>query len=34
MRQDYRPLLREINIPTLLTYGEESNYYPPETSPG
>jgi len=31
MRQDYRPLLREINIPTLLTYGEESNYYPPET---
>lgn len=29
-RQDYRPLLRNINVPCLLTYGTESNYYPPE----
>jgi non-heme chloroperoxidase len=28
--QDYRPLLKEISVPCLLTYGEESNYYPPE----
>ena len=28
--KDYRPLLRDITVPCLLTYGEESNYYPPE----
>lgn len=28
--QDYRPLLKEITVPCLLTYGTESNYYPPE----
>jgi non-heme chloroperoxidase len=28
--QDYRPLLRTINVPCLLAYGTESNYYPPE----
>lgn len=27
---DYRALLPEISVPVLLTYGEESNYYPPE----
>lgn len=28
--QDYRPLLKNIDVPCLITYGEESNYYPPE----
>lgn len=28
--QDYRPVLKEITAPCLLTYGAESNYYPPE----
>lgn len=28
--QDYRPLLGRINVPCLLTFGTESNYYPPE----
>lgn len=28
--QDYRPVLPEIAVPCLLTYGMESNYYPPE----
>jgi non-heme chloroperoxidase len=28
--QDYRPLLKSIEAPCLLTYGVESNYYPPE----
>jgi non-heme chloroperoxidase len=28
--QDYRPLLKNITVPCLLTYGKESNYYPPE----
>lgn len=28
--QDYRPVLKEITAPCLLTYGLESNYYPPE----
>jgi non-heme chloroperoxidase len=28
--QDYRPLLKNITVPCLLTYGTESNYYPPE----
>ncbi len=28
--QDYRPLLQNITVPCLLTYGTESNYYPPE----
>jgi len=28
--QDYRPLLKDIDVPCLLTYGTESNYYPPE----
>lgn len=27
--QDYRPVLKEITVPCLLTYGLESNYYPP-----
>ncbi len=27
---DYRPLLKDITVPCLLTYGVESNYYPPE----
>ncbi|MEE9913173.1 MAG: alpha/beta hydrolase [Deltaproteobacteria bacterium] len=27
--QDYRPLLKEIDVPCLLMYGKESNYYPP-----
>jgi len=30
--QDYRPLLKNITVPCLLTYGTESNYYPPENS--
>ena len=30
--QDYRSLLPEISIPCLITYGEGSNYYPPENS--
>lgn len=30
MTQDYRSLLPEITVPCLLTYGLESNYYPPE----
>ena len=29
--QDYRPLLKNITVPCLLTYGTESNYYPPES---
>ncbi len=28
--QDYRPVLASIDVPCLLTYGTESNYYPPE----
>jgi len=28
--QDYRPVLKDITAPCLLTYGAESNYYPPE----
>jgi pimeloyl-ACP methyl ester carboxylesterase len=28
--QDYRPVLPTISVPCLLTYGMESNYYPPE----
>jgi non-heme chloroperoxidase len=28
--QDYRPLLKSINVPCLITYGDESNYYPRE----
>ncbi len=28
--QDYRPVLQTIEAPCLLTYGMESNYYPPE----
>lgn len=28
--QDYRPTLKEITAPCLITYGLESNYYPPE----
>jgi non-heme chloroperoxidase len=28
--QDYRPVLPTISAPCLLTYGMESNYYPPE----
>jgi non-heme chloroperoxidase len=28
--QDYRPVLENIEAPCLLTYGTESNYYPPE----
>ena len=28
--QDYRPVLKNIETPCLLTYGTESNYYPPE----
>ncbi len=28
--QDYRPMLGNITVPTLLAYGMESNYYPPE----
>jgi non-heme chloroperoxidase len=28
--QDYRPILKEITVPCLITYGLESNYYPPE----
>lgn len=28
--QDYRPVLPAISVPCLLTYGTESNYYPPE----
>ena len=28
--QDYRPVLPNIAVPCLLTYGTESNYYPPE----
>ncbi len=28
--EDYRPVLPEITVPCLLTYGMESNYYPPE----
>ena len=28
--QDYRLLLKNITVPCLLTYGTESNYYPPE----
>ena len=28
--QDYRSLLPEIDVPCLLAYGLESNYYPPE----
>jgi non-heme chloroperoxidase len=28
--QDYRPVLPIISVPCLLTYGTESNYYPPE----
>ncbi|MFO7570315.1 MAG: alpha/beta hydrolase [Smithellaceae bacterium] len=27
--QDYRPVLKAITVPCLLTYGTESNYYPP-----
>lgn len=28
--QDYRPILKNITAPCLLTYGTESNYYPSE----
>jgi len=28
--QDYRPILKKITAPCLITYGLESNYYPPE----
>jgi len=28
--QDYRPVLKEISVPCLITHGLESNYYPPE----
>lgn len=28
--QDYRPVLKDITVPCLMTYGDESNYYPPE----
>jgi len=28
--QDYRPMLKDITVPCLMTYGDESNYYPPE----
>jgi pimeloyl-ACP methyl ester carboxylesterase len=28
--QDYRPVLKKITVPCLITYGCESNYYPPE----
>lgn len=28
--EDYRPVLPEITAPCLLTYGMESNYYPPK----
>jgi len=28
--QDYRPMLGDITVPCLMTYGAESNYYPPE----
>ncbi|MHB8138457.1 MAG: alpha/beta fold hydrolase [Smithellaceae bacterium] len=28
--QDYRSVLKNITVPCLLTYGTESNYYPPE----
>ena len=27
--QDYRRLLKDMTVPCLLTYGSESNYYPP-----
>lgn len=30
---DFRPVLPAISVPTLLVYGEESNYYPPATGP-
>jgi pimeloyl-ACP methyl ester carboxylesterase len=30
-RADLRPVLPEITVPTLLIYGEESNYYPTDT---
>ena len=26
--QDYRPVLKDLTVPCLLTYGTESNYYP------
>ncbi|WP_227015017.1 alpha/beta fold hydrolase [Natronorubrum aibiense] len=29
---DYRETLPEIDVPTLVTYGEESNLYAPETA--
>lgn len=29
---DYREMLSEISVPTLVTYGEESNLYTPETA--
>jgi pimeloyl-ACP methyl ester carboxylesterase len=28
--QDYRPVLKDILTPCLITYGLDSNYYPPE----
>jgi pimeloyl-ACP methyl ester carboxylesterase len=30
-RVDLRPVLPAITVPTLLIYGDQSNYYPPET---
>jgi pimeloyl-ACP methyl ester carboxylesterase len=30
-RTDFRPALARIDVPALLVYGEESNYYPPAT---
>ena len=29
--KDFRPVLSKITVPTLLVYGDESNYYGPET---
>ena len=29
--KDYRPFLRSIDVPTLLLYGEKSQFYPPST---
>jgi non-heme chloroperoxidase len=31
-RQDYRGMLKDITAPCLVTFGRESNYYPPENS--
>jgi pimeloyl-ACP methyl ester carboxylesterase len=30
-RTDFRPALARIDVPALLVYGTESNYYPPAT---